>query len=164
MPQDCDTKTQTLLMDDTVHQLYCTSLYYPKCSLDDNLFSSQSECYFRSFYISVWIYYMIFPEKVSKYSTQSVTECIQGPLCATWWRHQMETFSSLLALCAGNSPVPVNSSHKGQWRGVLMFSLICSWIKGWSNNREAGDLRRHRAHYDVIVMRCENRRANRWRQ
>ena len=23
----------------------------------------------------------------------------------TWWRHQMETFSSLLALCAGNSPV-----------------------------------------------------------
>ena len=24
----------------------------------------------------------------------------------TWWRHQMETFSSLLAICAGNSPVP----------------------------------------------------------
>ena len=23
-----------------------------------------------------------------------------------WWRHQMETFSALLALCAGNSPVP----------------------------------------------------------
>ena len=32
-----------------------------------------------------------------------------------------------------------------------MFSLICAWIKGWVNNREAGDLRRHRAHYDVIV-------------
>ena len=39
----------------------------------------------------------------------------------TWWRHQMETFSALLALCAGNSPVPVNSPHKGQWRGALMF-------------------------------------------
>ena len=26
---------------------------------------------------------------------------------ATWWRHQMETFSALLAICAGNSPVPV---------------------------------------------------------
>ena len=26
------------------------------------------------------------------------------------------------------------------------------WINGWVNNREAGDLRRHRAHYDVIVM------------
>ena len=33
-----------------------------------------------------------------------------------------------------------------------MFSLICAWINGWVNNREAGALRRHRAHYDVIVM------------
>ena len=47
---------------------------------------------------------------------------------------------------------PVNSPHKGQWRGALMFSLICVWINDWVNNREAGDLRRHRAHYDVIVM------------
>ena len=60
----------------------------------------------------------------------------------TWWRHQMETFSALLAICAGNSPVPGNSPHKGQWRGALMFSLICVWINGWVNNREAGDLRR----------------------
>ena len=46
----------------------------------------------------------------------------------------------------------VNSPHKGQWRGALMFSLISVWINGWVNNRKAGDLRRHRAHYDVIVM------------
>ena len=39
---------------------------------------------------------------------------------------------------------PVNSPHKGQWRGALMFSLICAWINGWVNHREAGDLRRHR--------------------
>ena len=39
-----------------------------------------------------------------------------------------------------------------QWRGALMFSLICAWINGWVNNRGAGDLRRHRAHYDVIVI------------
>ena len=70
----------------------------------------------------------------------------------TWWRHQMETFSALLALYAGNSPVPVNSPHKGQWRGALMFSLIYVWINGWVNNREVGDLRRHRGHYDVIEM------------
>ena len=74
----------------------------------------------------------------------------------TWWRHQMETFSALLALCAGNSPVPVNSPHKGQWRGALMFSLICAWINGWVNNREAGDLGRHRGHYDVNVMGTSN--------
>ena len=48
---------------------------------------------------------------------------------------------------------PVNSPHKGQWRGVLMLSLICARINGWVNNREAGDLRRHRVHYDVIVKK-----------
>ena len=52
---------------------------------------------------------------------------------------------------------PVNSPHKGQWRGALMFSLICVWINGWVNNREAGDLRRYGAHYDVIVMIILNR-------
>ena len=62
------------------------------------------------------------------------------------WRHQMETFSALLAICAGNSP------HEGQWRGALMFSVICVWINDWVNNREAGDLTRYRAHYDVIVL------------
>ena len=46
----------------------------------------------------------------------------------------------------------VNSPHKGQWRGALMFSLICTRKYGWVNNREAGDLRRHGAHYDVTVM------------
>ena len=70
----------------------------------------------------------------------------------SWWRHQMETFSALLAICAGNSPSPVNSPHKGQWRRALMFSLICAWINGWINNGDAGDLRSHRAHYDVIIM------------
>ena len=69
-----------------------------------------------------------------------------------WWRHQMETFSALLAICAGNHRSPVNSPHKGQWRGALMFSLICVWLIDWVNNHEADDLRRYRAHYDVTVM------------
>ena len=47
---------------------------------------------------------------------------------------------------------PVNSPHKGRWRRALMFSLLCAWINRWINNRDAGDLRRHQAHYDVIVM------------
>ena len=46
----------------------------------------------------------------------------------------------------------VNSPHKGQWRGALMFSLICARINGWVNNGEAGDLRRNHAHYDVTVI------------
>ena len=66
-----------------------------------------------------------------------------------WWRHQMETLSALV-ICTWNSPV--NSPHKGQWRGAVIFSFSCIWINSWINNREAGDLRRHRAHYDVTVM------------
>ena len=72
----------------------------------------------------------------------------------TWWRHQMETFFTLLALCTGIHLSPVNSPHKDQWRRALMFSLICALTNGCVNNRDAGDLRRHRAHYDVTVMKC----------
>ena len=64
----------------------------------------------------------------------------------------MDTFSALLAICAGNPLVPANSPLKGQRCGALMFSLICARINICINNREAGDLKRHRAHYDVIVM------------
>ena len=74
-----------------------------------------------------------------------------GPnLNQSWWCHQMETISALLAICAENSPV--NSPHKGQWRGALMFSLIHAWINDWVNNHEAGDLTHYCAHYDVTVM------------
>ena len=71
----------------------------------------------------------------------------------SWRRRQMETFSALLALCVGNSPITGEfPSHKGQWRGAFMFSFISVWINGWVNNRKAGDLRRNRDDYDVIVM------------
>ena len=64
------------------------------------------------------------------------------------WKH----FPRYWPFVRGIHRSPVNSPHKGQWRGALMFSLICIWIKGWVNNREAGDLRRCHAHFDVIVM------------
>ena len=54
-------------------------------------------------------------------------------------------------LC-GEFTGPGESPHKGQWRGASMLSLICARISDWVNNREDGDLRRHRGHYDVIVM------------
>ena len=65
------------------------------------------------------------------------------------WRH----FPRFRPFVWGIHRWPVNSPHKGQWRGASMFSLICACINGCVNNREAGDLRRHRAHYDVTVMR-----------
>ena len=64
------------------------------------------------------------------------------------WKH----FPRYWPFVRGIHRSPVNSPHKGQWRGALMFSLICAWINGWVNNREAGDSRHHRAHYDATVM------------
>ena len=43
----------------------------------------------------------------------------------------METFSVLLIFVRGIHRSPVNFPHKGQWRGALMFSLICAWINAW---------------------------------
>ena len=56
-------------------------------------------------------------------------------------------------LCGEFAGYRVNSPHKGQRRGALVFSLICARINAWVNNREAGDLRCHRAHYDVTIMK-----------
>ena len=64
------------------------------------------------------------------------------------WKH----FPRYWPFVLGIHRSPVNSPHKDQWRGALMLSLICVWINGWVNNREAGDLRRYRTHYDVTVM------------
>ena len=46
----------------------------------------------------------------------------------------------------------VDSSHKGQWRRALKFSLICAWTNSWANNRDADDLRRRGAHCDVMSV------------
>ena len=66
------------------------------------------------------------------------------------WKH----FLRYWPFVRGIHRSPVNSPHNGQWRGALMFTLICARINGWVNNRQPGDLRRHRAIYDVIVMIC----------
>ena len=50
----------------------------------------------------------------------------------------------------------MNSPRKGHWRGALIFSLVCAWINGWVNNREAGDLRCHSAHYVIHSNVLEN--------
>ena len=68
-----------------------------------------------------------------------------------WWRHQMETFSAghLCGEFTGHWRVPnTKASDVELW----CFLWSAPWINGWVNNREAGDLRRHRAHYDIIVM------------
>ena len=64
------------------------------------------------------------------------------------WKH----FPRYWPFVRGIHRPPVNSQHKGQRRGALMFYLISVLINGWENNREAGALRRYRAHNDVTVM------------
>ena len=63
------------------------------------------------------------------------------------WKH----FPRYWPFVRGVHRWPVNSPHKGQWRTALIY-FVCVWINDWINNRETGDLRRHRAHYDVIVL------------
>ena len=70
----------------------------------------------------------------------------------SWWRRQMETLPRYWPFVGRNHLSPVVSPHKGQWRGALMFSLIWASTNGWTNNRDAGNLRRHRANYYATVM------------
>ena len=64
----------------------------------------------------------------------------------------METSFALVALCTGNSPVTGEFPSQRPVTQSLDVSLICAWTNDSVNNRDAGDLRLHRAHYNVIVM------------
>ena len=58
---------------------------------------------------------------------------VTGPLCGEFIGHRW---------------IPLTKASDTE----LWYSLICARTKGWINNRDAGVLRRHRAHYDVTVM------------
>ena len=67
----------------------------------------------------------------------------------TWWRHQMENILSVTG--------PLWAESIGdRWILLTMSSDVELWcfllLNGWANSRDAGDLRRHRAHYDVTVI------------
>ena len=88
-----------------------------------------------------WVRFHLY--EVMNWSTTNHDDVIQ-------WKH----FPRYWPCVRGIHRSPVNSPHKGQWRGALKFSLICTRINGWVNYGEVGDLRRHRAYYDVTVMYC----------
>ena len=77
-------------------------------------------------------------------------------ICSVW-RHQMETFSSLIVLCTGIPPVIVGFPSHGPVRRGFDGSLICNWAIGWVNS----DLRRHCSQHDVIVL-CWRVGVERW--
>ena len=79
-----------------------------------------------------------------------------GDVASVWTLHhgviKWKHFPRYWPCGRGSHRSPMNSPHKRQWGGALIFSLICAWANGWANHRNAGDFRRHRAYYDVIVM------------
>ena len=64
----------------------------------------------------------------------------------------METFSALLAICVGNSLVTGEfpTQRPVTWSFDVFFHLRLK--NGWVNSGEAGDLKHHRAHYDITEM------------
>ena len=90
--------------------------------------------------------------KIQPFSTHIIL--VTGWRVFMWIIRLQLYISALLALCEGNPSVTVGFPHKFQWRGALVFSLICAWTNSSANNQDAGDFRRHRAHYDVTLMIC----------
>ena len=60
---------------------------------------------------------------------------VTGPLCGEFTGHRW---------------IPLTKASDAE---LWCFLWSAPWINGWVNNREAGELRHHRAHYDVIVMK-----------
>ena len=103
-----------------------------------------------SWWVASWLHIMWM---VCEHMVDEPLFCASGSLEWNWhddvikWKH----FPRYWPFVRGIHRSPVNFPHKGQWRGVLMFPLICTRINGRVNNGEAGDLRRHRVHYDIII-------------
>ena len=107
---------------------------------------------------------------VSLYRSKTVWHGQYHDFFMTWWHNVLQIISSqgfaqghgnvikwkhfprYWVFVRGNPPVNIDSPYKGQWCGTLMFSLICTWTNGWTNNWDAEILRHHRIHYDVPVM------------
>ena len=100
-------------------------------------YSSLDRHFYSQHIFVLWIQRYICGDKKSRHHNDIIK-----------WQH----FPRYRSFVMGNHQSPGDSPHKGQWLGALMFSLICVWTNGWANNRNAGDFRRHRAHYDVILM------------
>ena len=132
--------------------------WYREKYIDDSIIISITTVIIAILFIVVFVMSIVLIMIIIFFSSS-----IKSTSLYSWNSQNMMTssngnISALLAICPRNSPArgihrsPVNPPHKGQWRRALMFSLICVWITGWVNNREAGDQRRYRVHYDVIVM------------
>ena len=98
----------------------------------------------------LWCFLWYVTEQTVELTTE--TRWFETPPCSLWRHCNVQAVPCHRAWYEEVDPGHHYAYAKGQWRGALMFSLFCARINDWVNNREAGDLWRHRAHYDVIVM------------
>ena len=143
---------------------YCSALLCESCwcppTPGDTLIPFQS-CQVTATHLKTWCPQISFTDTKElcwldlKLEDQDSYHMTTRAICSTaaWWRHQMKTFSAFLALCVGNSLVTDEfPSQRPVTRSFDVFFDLCLKKNGWVNNREAGDLRRHCTHYDIIVM------------
>ena len=100
--------------------------------------------------ISFSLFFVVFPDNKS-ISVKEMSLCHRATSCP-WWCYVMETFSALLAICEGKSPVTGELPIERPMTRSFVVFLDLRLNNDWINNREAGNLRRHCVHYDVTVM------------
>ena len=135
-------------------------LKYISCLSHRSVISGFFLCVDKLWFIT-WNYYQVGPAPrgsflipwggLARCSTCPTKFCLSCPnRLVSWWRHQMETFSALLALCAGNSPVIGEfPTQRPVTRGFGVFFDLClnkrlgnqSW--GWWFETPSCSLWRH---------------------
>ena len=96
-----------------------------------------------------WWFKWLIPTRIYKHVIIDIESLLENDDVIKW-KHLRRYWHFVL----GTSPVTCEfPSQKASDAELWFFSLICTWTNGWVNSRDAGDLRRHRAHYDVTVMR-----------
>ena len=124
-----------LVLIDKNTSIFADSMFlYSISSFQDNLASSWTPRYLVYYTLSIQPLFIL----MSIHVQDDVIK----------WKH----FPCYWPFVSGIHQSSVNSPHKGQWRGALVFSLICAWTSGWANTPDAGNLRRHCTHYNVTVM------------
>ena len=93
--------------------------------------------WWTDFRISVWLILRVSnleSRETMMTSSNGKNFRVTGPLCGKFTGHRW---------------IPRTKASDAE---LWCFLWSAPWINGWVSNRETGDLRRHRAHYDVIVM------------
>ena len=96
--------------------------------------------------------FIVFTSRIPSHNAYMVRTRVHPFTHISWWRHQMEMCSALLALCEGNPPVTGGFPSQRPVTRIFYVFFDLRGRNGWANNRDAADLSRHHAHYDVTVM------------